>query len=102
MRQYLNEFKDFILVVFVGIVAYVLTMTPNHCKNIVCKFIRFFIGVSTSVFLNLSYYYFFYYFTDDSKFSLAVAGYLTWRGSDWVDKNVDKIIKSKIDQDRDT
>ena len=92
----IEKHKDLILVALVGLVAFILTYTPEQNQSKVLKFIRFLSGALTAVFLNWTLYEVMFYLTSNIRVSLAISGYLTYRGTNYVNGYVDKIIVDKF------
>ncbi|WP_170000593.1 hypothetical protein [Campylobacter sp. RM9328] len=96
-----NEYKDFILLVLVGFTAFILTYRPSPCKGHLCKIVGFLSGALGSIFLSWVGYEVLFFFTSNFRLSLAISGYSTWRGADWLNRNVDEFISNKIKKDTD-
>lgn len=88
------------LVIFVGLIGGILSNENKNKgeKNKLRRFIFFVFGTTTSIFLCWISFEITFYFTSKQNLSLAIGGFFSWRGANWVIDISNKIINELIDK----
>ncbi|OPA77243.1 hypothetical protein BFG04_03880 [Campylobacter pinnipediorum subsp. pinnipediorum] len=85
-------------IAIIGLVAGFLNDKYSEDKTNTRKIANFFTGAISSMFFCWIAYEISYYFTDHERLSLAVGGFVAWRGAEWINSIVDKFIETKTNK----
>ncbi|CAD7288196.1 hypothetical protein [Campylobacter suis] len=98
MNEFLEWSKDkpLVGVLLVGFIGGMLNLADPK-KSITHNILNIITGVFGSMFLCWIAYEVAFYFIHDNSMCLAVGGFFAWRGANWANETVDKLIKSKIE-----
>ncbi|WP_107785742.1 hypothetical protein [Campylobacter concisus] len=87
-----------ILVLFVGFIASILNLETKDFSKIKYKILSYLLSFLSSMFLCWISYEIFFFFLNNIRVSVALAGFVTWRGTDWIYSKIDKALDKRIER----
>ena len=97
-----NFYKDddYLIVVFIiGFIASILNLDHIDFKRAKYKILSFLLSSLSSMFLCWMSYEIFFYFLNTFRVSVAISGFVTWRGTDWINSIIDRAINKKLEKE---
>lgn len=95
-----NKDYDYLILVFViGLIASILNLENKDFSKAKYKILSFFFSSLSSMFLCWISYEIFFYFLNTFKVSLALSGFVTWRGTEWINSVIDRAINKKLEKE---
>lgn len=95
-----NKDDDYLIVVFIiGFIASILNLDHIDFKKAKYKILSFLLSSLSSMFLCWISYEIFFYFLNTFKVSLALSGFISWRGTEWINSIIDRAINKKLEKE---
>lgn len=102
MNEFWHNLKEnyIFLVIVVGLIGGVLSSENKNKdeKSAFRRLISFAFGTATSIFLCWISYEIVFYLTQKQNLALAIGGFFSWRGANWVIDITNKVINELIDK----
>ena len=95
-----NKHDGYLIVVFIiGFIASILNFDHVDYKRVKYKILSFLLSSLSSMFLCWMSYEIFFYFLNTFRVSVALAGFVTWRGTDWINSIINRAINKKLEKE---
>jgi len=93
--ELLDKVGFYFWVILVGFIGGILDYIDSGSKK---KATSVIVGIATSMFLGWIGFEMANFFIKDTRASLAICGFLAWRGTEWIKETVDRAINSKLNR----
>ena len=95
-----NKDDDYLIVVFIiGFISSILNLAHIDFKKAKYKILSLLLSSLSSMFLCWISYEIFFYFLNTFKVSLALSGFVSWRGTEWINSIIDRAINQKLEKE---
>ena len=95
-----NKDDDYLIVILIiGFIASILNLDHIDYKRTKYKIFSFLLSSLSSMFLCWISYEIFFYLLNTFKVSLALSGFVSWRGTEWINSIIDRAINKKLEKE---